>query len=79
MLRAAPGVMYVAPGRPADGSDPGWAARVAQHEADHMDGILFIDRMPDLSTLSFGEEFRRYLASRPEPEEGDEKEGEAEE
>jgi peptide deformylase len=56
-----------------------FAARVAQHEADHMDGILFIDRMPDLSTLSFGQEFRRYLASRPEPEEGDEKEGEAEE
>lgn len=33
MLRAAPGVMYVAPGRPADGSDPGWDARVAQHKS----------------------------------------------
>ncbi len=55
-----------------------FAARVAQHEADHMDGVLFIDRMTNLSTLSFGEEFRRYHAPRPEPEEGEEEEEEAE-
>lgn len=56
-----------------------YAARIAQHEADHLDGVLFIDRMTNLSTLAFGEEFRRYHAPRPEPEEGEEEEGEEEE
>jgi peptide deformylase len=46
----------------------GFAARVAQHEADHLDGVLFMDRMTNLSTLAFGDEFRRYHAPRPEPE-----------
>ena len=29
----------------------GWAARVVQHEIDHLDGILFVDRIEDRSTL----------------------------
>jgi peptide deformylase len=29
----------------------GWLARVVQHEIDHLDGILFIDRVEDRSTL----------------------------
>ena len=29
----------------------GWIARVAQHELDHLDGILFIDRVEDKSTI----------------------------
>ena len=28
-----------------------YLARVLQHEIDHLDGILFTDRMADLSTL----------------------------
>ena len=28
----------------------GWGARVLQHEIDHLDGILFIDRVEDKST-----------------------------
>ena len=43
----------------------GFAARVCQHEYDHLDGLLFIDRMRDFSTLCFGEEYRRYHAPRP--------------
>ncbi len=54
----------------------GLAARVAQHECDHLDGVLFLDRMTNLSTLSFSDEYRRYHAPRPEAEE---KEGEGEE
>ena len=56
----------------------GFAARVAQHEFDHLSGTLFLDRMTNLSTLAFGDEYRRYHAPRPEPEgkEGEEKEGE---
>ena len=33
LVSAAPRVTYLAPGRPADGSDPDWDARVAQHRA----------------------------------------------
>jgi peptide deformylase len=29
----------------------GMLARVIQHEVDHLDGILFIDRVEDKSTL----------------------------
>ncbi|MGP4055208.1 bifunctional adenosylcobinamide kinase/adenosylcobinamide-phosphate guanylyltransferase [Mycobacterium sp. 4D054] len=33
LLAAAERVTYLAPGRPADGTDPDWDARVAQHRA----------------------------------------------
>ena len=35
-------------------------ARVIQHETDHLDGVLFVDRMRDLGTLSFLDEYQRY-------------------
>jgi peptide deformylase len=35
-------------------------ARVAQHEADHLDGILFFDRMKSFESLTFLEEYSRY-------------------
>lgn len=38
----------------------GFPAIVAQHELDHLDGILFIDRMDDLKTLSFESEFGKH-------------------
>jgi len=38
----------------------GYPARVAQHEADHLDGILFVDRMESLETLTYLEEFSKY-------------------
>jgi hypothetical protein len=31
-----------------------------QHECDHLDGILYPMRMPDLSLLGFEEELDRY-------------------
>jgi peptide deformylase len=34
----------------------GFHARVVQHECDHLDGILYPQRMTDLSTLGFNEE-----------------------
>jgi peptide deformylase len=39
-----------------------FAARVAQHETDHLDGVLFIDRMQSFETLTFLEEYSRYHA-----------------
>jgi peptide deformylase len=35
-------------------------ARVIQHEVDHLNGITFLDRMKDMSTLTFLEEYARY-------------------
>ena len=37
-----------------------YIARVIQHETDHLDGILFIDRMTSLESITFLEEFERY-------------------
>jgi peptide deformylase len=38
----------------------GFPARVAQHETDHLDGVLFFDRMRSMQSLTFLEEFSRY-------------------
>lgn len=35
-------------------------ARVAQHETDHLDGILFFDRMTSMHSLTYLDEFSRY-------------------
>jgi peptide deformylase len=43
-----------------------FTARVIQHETDHLDGVLFFDRMQSLETLTFLEEFGRYWGSRDE-------------
>jgi peptide deformylase len=42
----------------------GFTARVIQHETDHLDGVLFFDRMSSFATLTFLEEFGRYWAER---------------
>lgn len=38
----------------------GFFARAIQHELDHLDGKVYLDRMKDMSQLSFVEEFNRY-------------------
>ena len=35
-------------------------ARVIQHESDHLNGIVFLDRMTDLSTLTHLAEWNKY-------------------
>ena len=42
----------------------GFTARVIQHETDHLDGVLFFDRMSSFQTLTFVEEFGRYWSDR---------------
>ena len=37
-----------------------YPARVIQHETDHLDGILFFDRMRSFETLTFLDEYSRY-------------------
>ena len=46
-----------------------FSARVIQHETDHLDGVLFFDRMKSFETLTFLDEFSRYWNSRDVPEE----------
>ena len=50
----------------------GLPARVIQHEYDHLDGILFFDRMPTLATLTFMDEYQRFWAKSERDEEVDE-------
>ena len=39
-----------------------FAARVIQHETDHLDGVLFFDRMKSFESLTFLEEYSRFWA-----------------
>lgn len=50
-------------GRPLDLRAEGFFARVIQHECDHLDGKVYLDRMPDLGTLAFMAEHQRYWKS----------------
>ena len=38
----------------------GFPARVIQHETDHLDGVLFLDRMTSLESLTYLAEYDRY-------------------
>jgi len=38
----------------------GFPAIVAQHETDHLNGLVFLDRMTDMSSLTFEREWLRY-------------------
>jgi peptide deformylase len=39
-----------------------FSARVIQHETDHLDGVLFFDRMRSFESLTFLDEYARYWA-----------------
>ena len=41
-----------------------FAARVIQHETDHLDGVLFFDRMRSLESLTFLDEYSRYWTTK---------------
>jgi peptide deformylase len=47
-------------GRPIDLEAEGFLARVLQHECDHLDGRVYLDRMDGLRSLSFLREFSRF-------------------
>ena len=44
---------FDARGKPMDRTVDGFHARVVQHEVDHLDGILYPMRMPDLTKFGF--------------------------
>jgi peptide deformylase len=52
----------------------GFPAIVLQHECDHLDGVLYPDRVTDLVKLGFEREILRFQ-DRPEPESAEEEAG----
>jgi peptide deformylase len=48
-------------GRPFELDAAGFHARVIQHECDHLDGNVYLDRMADLRGLAFLKEFEEYV------------------
>jgi peptide deformylase len=51
-------------GQPADRVFSGWAARIVQHEADHLGGRLYLDRVETRSLSTTGT-YARLWAGRP--------------
>jgi len=51
-------------GRPLDFMASGFEARIVQHEFDHLNGVIFLDRMRDLHSLAYFEEWERYMVER---------------
>ncbi len=47
-------------GTPVSGEATGFLAVVLQHENDHLDGILYPMRMPDLGRLGFDAEYEKH-------------------
>lgn len=50
-------------GRPQALELEGFPATVFQHELDHLDGVLYVDRIADTRCLMFEEEYLRYAAA----------------
>ena len=48
-------------GEPVSLTADGFHARVIQHEYDHLDGIVFLDRMTAMRSLAFEPEWERYI------------------
>ncbi len=56
-------------GRPFERLASGFEARIIQHEYDHLNGVVYLDRMRDLQSLAYVPERERFwLAEEGEPE-----------
>jgi peptide deformylase len=53
-------------GSPLDYLASGFEARIVQHENDHLNGVVFLDRMRDLRSLTYAEELDRMLVGKGE-------------
>ncbi len=49
-------------GDPVDFRATGLESRIVQHEYDHLNGVVFLDRMRDLRSLAFSKEWKQYMA-----------------
>ncbi len=41
----------------------GYEARIIQHEYDHLNGVVFLDRMRDLRSLAFSDEWEEFMTT----------------
>jgi peptide deformylase len=57
---------YDRAGQPIDLVAKDFFARVIQHETDHLDGVVYVDRMRDLSTLAHIAEWQKHWLGRVE-------------
>ena len=53
-------------GRKIQKTVSGFEAVVLQHEIDHLQGYVFIDRMKDFTKLSYQEEFEKFWVKKEE-------------
>ncbi len=51
-------------GNPQEMLAEGFLATVLQHELDHLNGVLYIDRVQDSKLLSYQEEFEQFIQER---------------
>ncbi len=51
-------------GKPLEMELSGFAARVVQHENDHLNGIVYLDRVIDKHSVAFEREHRKFAESR---------------
>jgi peptide deformylase len=58
-------------GKPWSVEVRGFYARVIQHECDHLDGRVYLDRMDGMRTLAFLDEFERHVLDAAHDEEDD--------
>jgi peptide deformylase len=58
-------------GSPIEREASGFHARVVQHECDHLDGILYPQRMDDLSLFGFADDMRKSFTELSQAEEVD--------
>ncbi len=57
-------------GKPFSLEASGFFARVIQHECDHLDGNVYLDRMEGMRTLSFIKEFEAHVLRDEDEDEG---------
>ncbi len=59
-------------GEPLDYRVQDFEARIVQHEYDHLNGVIFLDRMRDLRSLAYGAEWEEFLteSDHPDPQVG---------
>lgn len=50
-------------GAPMSFRAEGYEARIVQHEFDHLNGIVFLDRMRDMRSLCFSAEWEQFMTS----------------
>ena len=57
-------------GKPVSYRAEGLEARVIQHEFDHLNGVMFLDRMRDLQSLAYTAELDEYVFAEADEEPG---------